>query len=130
MPRKRDVWLDPNPDAAPPAALPDSRRHGRLKMEDLPCSLGEVVNISASGLRVRCEGTPPCYEGQRIVISIAGPEGPFRVAVRPVWIRKVGALRHEIGLAFEDLTETSRVNLIELVRASVSVLPSDGEAGR
>ncbi len=103
----------------------DARRHGRVRTESVACSLGEVVDISASGLRVRCQGKPPCRIGQRASIMINGFEGPFQVFARPVWIRKTGMWRYEIGLCFEDLDQTARLQLAGLVRAAVTTLPRD-----
>lgn len=103
----------------------DARRHGRVRTDSVACSLGEVVDISASGLRVRCQGKPQCRIGQRTSITIDGSEGPFQVFARPVWIRKTGMWRHEVGVCFEDLDEAARLQLSDLARAAVTTPPRD-----
>lgn len=87
------------------------------------CSLGEVLDLSASGLRVRCQGRPPCVVGQRINVTITGNDGPFLIALRPVWMRKVGMFKHELGACFEDMSEETRLQLLNLVRSAVTILP-------
>ncbi len=103
----------------------DSRRHGRVRTDSLVCSLGEVMDISASGLRVRCQGRPTCTVGKRVEIILPGTDGPFRVFARPVWIRKTGMFKHEVGVCFEDLDEDARLQLGALARSAVTILPRD-----
>lgn len=115
-----------NPTPAPPAPRhegKEQRRHGRVRTAAVVCTLGEVLDISASGIRIRCAGRPAIRAGQVVSMTIAGPEGPFSVAVRLIWIRKVGVFRHEVGACFEKLTETARSQLLALVRSAVTVLP-------
>ncbi len=103
----------------------DSRRHGRVRTESLTCSLGDVMDISASGLRVRCHGRSTCSVGKRIEITLPGEDGSFRVFARPVWIRKTGIFKHEVGVCFEDLDEDARLQLGALARSAVTILPRD-----
>lgn len=102
----------------------EARRHGRVRTREVTCSLGEVVDISASGMRVRCPKRPGCPIGQRIAVTIQSEGGePFQVFMRPVWIRKIGFFAFELGGCFEDMDEGTRVQLLSLVRAAVTILP-------
>lgn len=118
----------PAPGANEPAATKEClRRHGRVRTAGaVICSLGEVVDISASGMRVRCSGRPEARVGRRINITIAGDGDPFLVAMRPVWIRKVGFFKYELGGCFEDVDESTRMQLLLIARSSVTVLPEHG----
>jgi len=46
------------------------RRHGRLKTEGTLSSLGDVVDISASGMRVVRKGSMPVTEGEMFRIEL------------------------------------------------------------
>lgn len=98
----------------------DLRRHGRVRMTAVTCSLGEVLDISASGIRMLCGGRPDCRVGRRITITVTTENDVFGVVMRPVWIRKVGFFKYELGGCFEDLDESTRMRLIGLARSAVT----------
>ena len=92
------------------------RRHGRLKTEGTLSSLGEVVDISASGMRVVRKGTMPVAEGEmfRIELQIDKQVLPVDVQVRR--IRKLGRRKMEFGLEFINLSDENRMNITRLAR--------------
>ncbi len=107
------------------AAHADQRRHGRVRARGVTSSLGEVLDLSASGMRVQIQGKPPCDIGQRITVMLEGDGRSFLVALRPVWLRGTGWRTREMGCCFEDVDEDTRVQLIALMRASVRNLTSE-----
>lgn len=80
------------------------RRQGRVRTVDVPCSLGEVVDISASGLRVRGRGRPPLTQGQTTTMTLLTPAGVLAVDVGVAWARKTGWRHFEMGLMFVNIT--------------------------
>ncbi len=96
----------------------DSRRRGRLRCEDLTSNLGEVQDLSASGLRILGRRSDcPDLEAS-VDVRLAGPGGHVDVACRVVWIRTVGFNRRELGLAFVDPGQGTRQEIAELARAT------------
>jgi hypothetical protein len=89
------------------------------------CSLGQVLDLSASGMRVHVQGKPPCGVGQRVTVMLEGDGRSFPVVLRPVWIRSSGWRACEMGCCFEDVDEDTRVRLVALMRASVRNLTSE-----
>jgi hypothetical protein len=86
------------------------RKCGRLELEGLKCTLGTVADLSASGMRVIGRAVPK----ETIEVRIVSREVDFVVGVSPVWSRKVGFMRHEMGLEFVDLDEETRRCLTQL----------------
>lgn len=108
-----------------PSSLPvdhpdNSRRHGRVRCQHVWCSLGEVVDLSASGLSARCRGRPMYRAGEPIVVSIEGLEGPFDVAARVVWVKRTGLFRHEVAVAFLAMSRAARAALTALGRCAAN----------
>jgi len=102
----------------------DARGKGRLRLELLESSLGEVIDMSASGMRVEHKGkmTLPKAAIERnvpIELTLKALTGNLKVRAKVVRIKKLGFRRHEIGLTFVDVTEEIAEALTRLVRISV-----------
>lgn len=104
----------------------NARRHGRLRVAALTCTLGPVLDLSASGMRVECRGKPPIREGEAAELTMHAPFGPFTVKTRVHWIRRAGFRRYHIGLEFVDMTDEGR-KALNLIARSV---PTDVTIGR
>lgn len=105
--------------AAPESAVKKDRRRSRVRTVLLRCFLGEIVDLSQTGMRVRCRRKPRMERhAQRLSqpIAIEGHDESVRVRVRAVWVRSVGFLHHEIGLAFVDMTDEQSAALTRLAR--------------
>ena len=96
----------------------DRRAHARLPQEALKCNLGEVLNLSLGGMRVRCTRAPKnnvvevelTYEGETMIVQ-----------AEVVRSNKVGFRKHELGLRFLDVDpetakQLTRVSLNHWVR--------------
>jgi hypothetical protein len=80
----------------------DPRRGApRQPTETLNCHLGEVLDISSTGVRVRCPSKPPFSPGAVTTITFTFQGGKLQVRVQERW-RKRRGLRgaHEIGMMF------------------------------
>lgn len=80
----------------------DKRHMGRVACEAVTCTLGEVLNASAAGLRVQLKGKPPAERRDIIGFNIHGPDGAFPVKAQVIWMKKRGFRRHEMGLQIID----------------------------
>jgi hypothetical protein len=76
------------------------RRAGRVRIEEVGCTLGEVLDLSATGLRLRCARRPEKHAGDELDVELDGVDGAFIVRVRVAWVRRIGLRRHEMGLEF------------------------------
>ncbi|MHC4948311.1 MAG: PilZ domain-containing protein [Planctomycetota bacterium] len=85
------------------------RRTGRLGLEGVRCDLGEVHDLSCSGMGIVSR------KGLRVgtetpVVIMAGPDNVL-VRARVCRAKKLGLFRHELGLEFVDVTDETRDRL-------------------
>ncbi|GAB4107959.1 MAG: hypothetical protein Kow00105_12840 [Phycisphaeraceae bacterium] len=67
----------------------------------MACHLGEVVDISKTGVRIRCKGKPPFAPGSITPLQFAFTGGMLRVTAQERWRKRVGLCGgYEIGLMF------------------------------
>lgn len=88
--------IDRNMRAETEQAAVNNRRHGRIRPDAIWCSLGVVLDLSASGLRVLSR------RALAGVHTVTLRDGNVSVAVRAriVRCRKVGFWKHEVGVEF------------------------------
>jgi hypothetical protein len=87
-------------------------------MEMVSSTLGEVRDLSATGVRIRCSHKPECSPGSEMDIELAGIDGPFTVRARVAWVRRAGLRKHELGLEFLNPSEETRRSLAALARTA------------
>lgn len=77
------------------------RADPRQTTDTLSCPLGEVMDISASGVRILCKTKPPFTEGAVSTIKFAFKGGQLPVSVQERWRKRKGFRGgYEIGLKF------------------------------
>lgn len=96
------------------------RRHGRLKTEGTQSSMGEVVDISASGMRVQRKGALPVTEGEKFRVDVQIDKEIMALDVMVRRVRKLGRRKFEFGLEFIHLDETDRSRLVRLARIAAT----------
>lgn len=94
------------------------RRAGRVRCEGILTSWGEVLNASASGMRINSRGQAIPEKGEVAVLTIQGPEGPFKLTAKIVWAKNKNWGKKEIGVQFVDVPEQSRWHLARLAEAA------------
>jgi c-di-GMP-binding flagellar brake protein YcgR len=77
----------------------------------LKCDLGDVVDISGTGMRVKVKGKVSIEQGETFPLQIHAPEGSIRVQCKVIWARKVDWRWSEIGLQFDGITPETRAVL-------------------
>lgn len=102
-----------------PVSHDDRRRHGRIRSKDVRTRLGEVLDLSASGMRVSARGARPPHYGTIMHLELKHPEGAVQVKSRVVWIKRIGFYRFEVGLEFEDVTPTTAAGLVIIARLAL-----------
>lgn len=79
------------------------RKAHRYGGETVRCALGEILDVSASGMRVMCDGKPPVKQGGVIPVRLKFSDGSLQVGTQVRWIKRRGLKRHEVGLQFVQL---------------------------
>ncbi|MEZ6193225.1 MAG: PilZ domain-containing protein [Phycisphaerales bacterium] len=99
-------------------AASDRRRHGRLRCESTRSCIGDVVDISASGMRVQRSGRPVLEVGDefRITVHPDAGEPVLTLPSRVVWIERKGFRKHIYGIEFAELSDDQKRRLSELAR--------------
>lgn len=106
---------DPRPD--------NRRRHGRVRVGDISCDLGPILDISASGMNVKI-GFRGMRIGSKVSFVIDGPDGHFAVKAVVVRCTRLGWLAHEVGLQFIENSPAVANNLAQIAR--LSAMRGDG----
>lgn len=117
---RRNRWhliMDTAPSVHPDAANKPKktpRRHGRVRTELLMCKLGEVVDLSASGMRVLCRS--PRAPKPRLKMKFKLKCMGTRVKLHGViaWVKTEAPGLHIVGVQFSNLTHESNERLAEL----------------
>jgi len=104
------------------------RGHDRVNAVGLSCHLGEVVDMSAGGMRVSREGKPSVDRGAVLQIALRTSSQKVQVGARAVWIRRVSWKRWEIGLQFVGVAPAVASALVELAKFGY-VAPRSKRAG-
>lgn len=79
------------------------RRSHRYGGETVKCALGEIADISSTGMRVFCDGKPPVKIGGVLAIRLQFSDGSLPVGSQVRWCKRRGIKRYEIGLQFVQL---------------------------
>jgi c-di-GMP-binding flagellar brake protein YcgR len=97
----------------------EHRRHGRLRTELLRCRFGEVVDISASGMRVLVKGKCPLQQDMELGTELVCEDLKLMVKVRVAWVRKDGFRKHQVGMTFVDLTPSLEAAIRKLAQMTM-----------
>jgi hypothetical protein len=89
------------------------RRAGRVRCTGLHCSLGEVIDLCASGMRIR--STRPVHI-PGIGVTLTAGEVTLKVQARIAWSRQAGRKAYEAGVEFLSLDSEQRRTLAEIAR--------------
>jgi hypothetical protein len=88
----------------------NKRQHGRLPQELLQCNLGEVINLSSGGIRVRAKEPPVAW----VEITFEDFPLPGVLTAELLWTLKVGRRTYESGLAFKNKSDAVNRVLTEI----------------
>lgn len=91
----------------------DDRRHAvRIRQDTLlKCNLGEVLNFSKSGMRLRRKRIPT---RSNVFVKISDGERSVKVNADIVWVRKIGYRSYDLGLQFIDPSSEQMAIITEL----------------
>jgi hypothetical protein len=87
-----------------PDGQPNRRRGGRLRCQDLRCDLGQILDISSTGMRVAVGRRPAAEEGSVLPVVFSTPDGTVKLWTRVARCKRHDSSRRELGLEFVDPT--------------------------
>ncbi len=93
-----------------------ARRGDRYQATNVRCMLGDVVDVSSTGLRVRGKGAPPAAAAQVIHLNVCTEGQKVNCAARIVWSRRVGFRSFEVGLEFVNTSRGARAAIVQFAR--------------
>lgn len=97
------------------SAQDERRRCGRINVELLRCNLGTVVDLSASGMKVRRKSffRPRCRRTRVVLRTI---DGVSTIPARIVRVRKIGSRTWDLGVEFARISDRLRARIVEIAR--------------
>lgn len=95
----------------------NNRKGGRLRCELIACDLGDVLDMSRTGMRVKGKRSPGVKPGECYSITITGPGAKLTIGTRVVWVKKSGLFHSEVGLEFTEIPEHAEGAFKALVRS-------------
>ncbi len=106
----------PEAFTAPTDIGDDPRRADpRHATESVTCLLGELLDISSSGMRVRCQGKPPFAVGGVSTVKLSFQGGHLHVTVQERWRRRSGWRAYQLGLKFVNTSPNVMAAIDSLV---------------
>lgn len=107
----------------------EQRRHDRYRADwAVSCSIGQVIDLSMSGLRLACRGKAPSRPGKLQTFTLEGPSGAVTFTARIVRVEAIDRRTYELGLEFVSLTASDRAFLRQVLGAVGGETTTRGEA--
>ena len=94
----------------------DRRDAGRIQCNELRTNIGEIVDASSTGLRIKGKlpsGTKP---HSIIMVNISSDMDTLSLQCEVRWIKKQAFKGMSFGVAFEEISENQRRQLWQMVR--------------
>lgn len=88
------------------------RATSRAVQNMLRCNLGEVLDISSQGLRVKCMKVPK----PRTEVILTDYTRPGQLFANVIWSKPMGNFHHEVGLKFEKISREMQERLKEIAK--------------
>lgn len=92
------------------------REEERFSTDLLTSTLGDVIDLSGSGIRVRRKSASGVAVGQLVKVTIKSDQCQVTLKCRIVRVRKIGLRECDIGLAFVEIRPGLRAALQSLAR--------------
>lgn len=93
-----------------------ARAAERFTAAGLSCALGDVLDLSATGVRLRSSGKVKVDLGDLLTITVASESQSVKVQAQVMWMRRRGLGRQEVGLKFVNVRRGVATALVQLAR--------------
>lgn len=109
--RLKPAITPPNDDAAK-----NLRRRNRVNVVLLECELGQLLDLSLTGMRLRCKRKPLLGDKPFTIALRVSEHTEVLLHARAIWARRAGLTSHEVGLEFIDVTPAQMSAISRLAR--------------
>ncbi len=106
------AWLGRSAGSGSRGVVP--RRQPRYQTHGLTCALGDVIDLSATGMRVSCRRKPAVRRGDVLDFSIRAGSQRISLLGRVAWTRRASWRAHRIGVEFLSIRPGVAEALVEL----------------
>ncbi|WP_432800032.1 PilZ domain-containing protein [Poriferisphaera sp. WC338] len=93
----------------------DRRHHERLKCKKMTCCLGEVVDISQSGMQIMRRGRQLIKIDDVFDAQLHYDTGFVSLRTQVVWVRKLGFRNWAFGIQFIESSTDAQTQLQDLI---------------
>lgn len=112
-----------------PRGIKFPREHERVGSQGISCHLGQVLDISGGGMRIRTDATPGVGKGDQCNFGVRSSRHQVSVRGQIVWTRRVGWKQFEIGVRWLDASPVHVQLLLQLARYGfVNIEETKGDA--
>lgn len=94
----------------------DRRDAGRIQCHELRTNVGEIVDASSTGLRIKGKLPSGTRPGSTVSVVVAGDEESLQLTCEVRWIKKLAFRSTTFGVAFMDIAEDQRRLLWQMIR--------------
>jgi DnaJ-domain-containing protein 1 len=102
----------------------DRRSPRALASEEFSTHLGDAVDISATGLQIKCRQKPPLRRGQALEITLRSGARQARIPARLVWVRR-SRFETRCGFQFIGLSDGQRAVVESILHFGYIPSPED-----
>jgi DnaJ-domain-containing protein 1 len=105
------------------------RGHDRINATGISCHLGQVLDISGGGMRIRTEGTPGVAKGDICSFGVRSSRHQVSVRGQVMWTRRTSWKNYEFGVRWTDASPVHVQLLLQLARYGfVNIEETRGDA--
>ncbi len=97
----------------------ERRRYGRIRTHKLMTQFGEVLDLSASGLRATSHGWRKPKLGSIVDVKLQHRHEVAIVQAQIVWVKRLGLRSYEVGMEFLEVDEGVKQQLMQLTRITL-----------
>lgn len=94
----------------------DRRDAGRIQCRELRTNVGEIVDASSTGLRIRGKLPAGTRPGSIISVVVSGDEESLPLSCEVRWVKKLAFRTTTFGVAFQQIAEDQRRQLWQMIR--------------
>jgi hypothetical protein len=91
----------------------EQRRHPRFVAHSINCVRGEVVNFSASGLRISYSRDMKFRVVHLVDLELYTTSGVHRCEAQVMWLKRVSRRQYDVGFRFTDPHTHTKLRLFE-----------------
>ena len=95
----------------------DRRDAGRVQCQELRSNMGEIVDASSTGLRIKGKLPSGSKPMSSIMINVSSDEEVLSLNCELRWVKKQAFRGTTFGVAFLDITEDQRRQLWQMIRS-------------